>query len=44
MFPSENFTVALVGTNIEKREMKFVTEMFSPPCLLNNTVETLYIF
>ena len=44
MFSLVNFTVALVGTNIEKCEMKFVIEKISPPYLRNNTVETVYKF
>ena len=30
LFPLANFIVALVGTNREKRDMKFVTETFDP--------------
>ena len=33
MFPLSSFTVALVGTNIEKCDMKFVTVTFTPPYL-----------
>ena len=40
VFQLANFTLALVGMNIEKREMKFVTPEFSPPFFGNNTVET----
>ena len=39
VFPIANFTVALVGTNIEKCDIQFVTENNSPPYLQNNTVE-----
>ena len=41
MFPLANFTVDLVGTDIENCDMKFVTEAFSPTSLWNNTVETV---
>ena len=41
VFPFTNFTVALVGTNIEKCDMQFVTATFAPPYLLNNTVDTV---
>ena len=41
MFPLANFTVALVGTNIEKCDMQFVTATFAPLYLLNNTVDTV---
>ena len=33
VFPLANFTVVLVGTNIEKCDMQFVTEKLSPPYL-----------
>ena len=33
VFPLANFTVALVGTNIEKCDMQFVTATFTPPYL-----------
>ena len=33
VFKLASFTVALVGTNIEKCDMKFVTETFSPTYL-----------
>ena len=33
VFPFTNFTVALVGANIEKCDMQFVTETCSPPYL-----------
>ena len=42
VFPLASFTLALVGTNIEKRDMKFVTEKFSPPSLRNNKVDTVF--
>ena len=38
VFPLENFTVDLVGTNIEKCDMQFMTAKFAPPSLRNNTV------
>ena len=31
MFPLDNFTVALVGTNKENCDMQSVTATFSPP-------------
>ena len=33
VFPLDSFTVALVETNIEKCDMKFVTAEFTPPYL-----------
>ena len=36
-----SFTVALVGTNIEKCDMQFVTAIFDPTSLLNKIVETV---
>ena len=33
LFPLANFTVASVGTNIEKCDMQFVTSIFTPPYL-----------
>ena len=33
VFPLAHFTVALVGTNIEKCDMQFVTATFAPPSL-----------
>ena len=33
MFPLADFTVALVGENIEKCDMQFATETFPPQCL-----------
>ena len=41
MFTLANLTVALVGTNIEKWDMQFVTETFAPPYFKNNTVDTV---
>ena len=43
MFPLAHFTVDLVETNIKHCDMKFVTRTFSPPSLLKNTVQTVYI-
>ena len=31
VFPLVNFTVALFGTNIEKRDIQFVTGIFASP-------------
>ena len=42
MFILANFTVALVGTNIEKRDMQFVTPKLTTSSLCNNIVETIY--
>ena len=44
VFPLASFTLWLVRTNIEKCDMQFVTETFSPPFFLNNTVETVNLF
>ena len=44
VFPLSNFTVDLVGTNIERCGMQFVTVTFAPTYLLNNTVETILFF
>ena len=44
VFILTNFTLALVGTNLENCDMQFVKEIFSPTYLLNNTVETVYAF
>ena len=33
VFPLASSTVALVGTDIDKRDMKFVTAKFAPPSL-----------
>ena len=44
MFSLANFKLSLVGTNIEKCDRKMVIPIFSLPYLLNNTVETVYIF
>ena len=41
VFPFANFILALVGTNIEKCDMQFVSLTFYPTYLLNNTVETV---
>ena len=38
LFPLANFTVALVGKNIEKCDIQFVTAIFAPLNLGNNTV------
>ena len=39
VFPLANFTVALVGTNIEKCDIQFLAATFDSPSLQNNTVE-----
>ena len=39
MFPLANFTLDLVGKNIEKRDMQFVTPPFYPKYVWNNTVK-----
>ena len=39
VFPLDSFTVALIGTNIEKCDMQFVTATFAPPYLCNNIVK-----
>ena len=36
VFPLASFTVALVGTNIEKCDMQFVTENYFP-CIYKTT-------
>ena len=41
MFPLSNFIVYLVGKNMEKCDMKFVTEILDPPYLLNDTVDNV---
>ena len=41
VFTLANFTVALVGTNIEMCEIQFLTAIFAPPSLRKNTVETV---
>ena len=39
VFPLASFTVALVGTNIEKCGIQFVTATFDIPPFKNKTVE-----
>ena len=41
VLPLSNLKLTLVGTNMEKCDMQFVTETLSPKYLLNNTVETV---
>ena len=41
MFPLASFTVALVGTNIEKCDMQFVTATFASTYLWNKKVDNL---
>ena len=43
VFPLAIYTVALVGTNMEKCDMQFVTATFDPPYLWYNTVETVNV-
>ena len=40
-FPLANFTVDLVGENIEKCDMQSLTEKFNPPYLRNRKLETV---
>ena len=44
VFQLDNFTVDLVKTNIEKCDMQFVTETFTPQSIFNNTVGTVSNF
>ena len=41
VFQLANFTVDLIGTNIEKCDMQFMTSTFAPPYLWKNTVQTI---
>ena len=43
VFTLEFYLLALVRTNMEKCDMKFVTPIFSPQYLWNNTVETVKV-
>ena len=43
VFPLSSFKVPLAGKNIEKCDMKFVTETFAPPYLWHNTLETVIL-
>ena len=44
VFPLANSTVSLVGKNIEKCDIQFVTTTFAPSYLQNNTLETVKCF